>query len=93
MNGKKKVCEICGDVVESTYKCKICGRTVCSKEYFLSEDLCEICVMTRCEICQEELSVGVCELCGKLVCEDCSVEKGAARVCLRCLNEALHGVC
>ncbi|RLE58503.1 MAG: hypothetical protein DRN53_08240, partial [Thermoprotei archaeon] len=68
-----QICEICGERSTKLFECRICGRRVCILEFNAKEKICEICEMTLCRKCKNQLSIAVCNLCGILVCEDCSV--------------------
>ena len=77
-------CEICDTIISKYFRCKLCGRIVCSDDYIHNKKICVVCYETLCEICKSQLSIGYCKYCGKLVCRDCSVDEGAALICYNC---------
>ncbi|MCY0868096.1 MAG: hypothetical protein OWQ48_02545 [Desulfurococcus sp.] len=66
-------CEICGEK-EAVYKCRLCGRAVCSDDYDHEKNLCSICSEALCEICGRQLSISYCKICGRIGCEDCLIQ-------------------
>ncbi|RLG83376.1 MAG: hypothetical protein DRO40_04835 [Thermoprotei archaeon] len=83
-------CSICG-IANAEYKCRICGRLVCSRDYIKSQGICLICKDTMCEICGKYLSIGYCMICGRIGCEDCLVQVSTvAYVCKKCIQEGRY---
>ena len=79
-------CEICEEEVKKLYKCSLCNRLVCAKDFIPERRICKICGDTLCDLCKKYLSIGICKFCGRLICENCSIEKGVERICLECLK-------
>ena len=77
------ICQICGSSAR-LFRCRMCGRYVCSLEFNEKEGICEICEMTLCRKCRVRLSIAVCDSCGVLVCEDCSIKVGVKYFCKDC---------
>lgn len=83
-------CVICG-INDALYKCRLCGRMVCSKDYDHVIGLCSICKTTRCEICGRYPSIGYCLVCGRVGCEDCLIQVTlVSYVCRECVRKGLY---
>jgi len=78
-------CELCLQR-GATYRCRVCGRAVCSTHYDPKLGVCTLCRSALCRICGTNLAVGHCNICGRLVCAKCSLDlDGVRRICYFCL--------
>ncbi|MFZ8783336.1 MAG: hypothetical protein ACO2OR_05065 [Desulfurococcaceae archaeon] len=79
-------CEICHSK-PAVYKCRVCGRRVCSDDYDVSDGVCSACSVTLCKVCRRNLSIATCSDCGRHCCEDCLVEISPLEyICIVCFK-------
>ncbi len=87
-----RLCSICG-LEEGVYKCRVCGRLVCSRDFDKSRGVCIICRDTVCSICGKYPSIGYCMICGRIGCEECLVQvTTVSYVCRECIREGRYRV-
>ncbi len=80
----KRLCSICG-LEEAVYKCRLCGRWVCSRDYDSSRGVCITCKYTLCRICGRYHSIGYCRVCGRIGCEECLIQETLVTyICREC---------
>ncbi|MEM0380344.1 MAG: hypothetical protein QXX35_05360 [Desulfurococcaceae archaeon] len=81
------LCSIC-ESKQSVFKCSICGRNVCEKDFDLDKKICRICCETLCKICNKYLSIDKCSICGRNGCEKCLIKITPFQyICIDCYRK------